>query len=99
MEVDEDFTEVFTINIRKSLFKSDRFTFAVTSAPAIFQQTMDTMLTGLTRADGRIDGTLAAGPMEDELLKRLFSDFRRIQQYGFHVRAEKYQFFFRTSIK
>ena len=47
MKVDEDSKNLLTINTHKGLFQFCRLLFGVKSAPAIFRQTMDTMLTGL----------------------------------------------------
>ena len=59
---------------------------------------MDAMLTGITRATAFLDDIIISGTSQDELLQQLISVFERIQQYGFHVRAEKCQFYW-TSIK
>lgn len=56
------------------------------------------MMTGLIGIATFIVDIIVADATQDEFLKRLFSVFKRIQQYGFHVGAEKYQFFW-TSIK
>ena len=59
---------------------------------------MDAKLTGITGATAFLDDIIISDTAPDELLQRLISVFERIQQYGFHVRAEKCQFY-RTSIK
>ena len=56
------------------------------------------MPTGLTGVAVYIDDIIVAAASRHELLQRLFSVFSRIQQYGFHVRAEKREFF-RDKIK
>ena len=56
------------------------------------------MLTGITGTTAFLDNITVSGTTPDELLQRLISVFERIQQYGFHVRAEKCQFYW-TSIK
>ena len=56
------------------------------------------MLTSITGATTFLDDIIVSGTSQDELLQRLISVFEHIQQYGFHVRAEKYQFY-QTSIK
>ena len=59
---------------------------------------MDAMHSGITGATAFLDDIIISGTSQDELLQWLISIFERIQQYGFHVRAEKCQFY-RTSIK
>ena len=54
---------------------------------------MDAMLTGLTGTAAFIDDIIIASETQDELLNRVFSVFEQVQQYGFHVQAEKCQFF------
>lgn len=51
------------------------------------------MLTGLTGAAAFIEHIIVAGTTQNKLLKRRFSVFKRIQQYAYHVRAGKGQFF------
>ena len=98
MDVDEDSKELLTINTHKGLFRYNRLPFGVKTAPFIFQQTMDTMLTIITGATAFLEDIIASGTFQDEPLQRLISVFERIQQQGFHVRAENCQFY-RTSIK
>lgn len=47
MEVDEE-SKNLSVNIYKGLFQFNHLPFEVKTTPAIFQQTMDDMLTGLT---------------------------------------------------
>ena len=98
LEVDEDSKELLTINTHKGLFRYNRLPFRAKTAPSIFQQTMDAMLTGITGATAFLDDIIVSGTSLNELLQQLISVFERIQQYGFHVRVEKCQFH-RTSIK
>ena len=93
LEVDEDSKELLTINTHKGLFRYNCLPFGVKTAPSIFQQTMDAMLTGIMKATAFLDDIIVSGTSQDELLQRLISVFECIQQYGFHVRAEKCQFY------
>lgn len=74
MDADEDYKELFTINTHKCLFRYNHLSFGVRSAPA--------MLTGFTGAAAFIV-VIVARAVHDELLKRLFSVFGRIQQNRF----------------
>ena len=58
LEVDEDSKELLTINTHKGLFRYNRLPFGVKTAPSIFQQTMDAMLTGITGAIAFLDNII-----------------------------------------
>ncbi|EYC03329.1 hypothetical protein Y032_0094g2695 [Ancylostoma ceylanicum] len=82
VEVDENSKELLTINTHRGLFRYDRLPFGVKSAPGIFQQIIDSMIAGLGGCAAYFDDVIVTG--------RLESLFRRIQEYGFRVRIEKY---------
>ena len=93
MEVDEDSKNLLTINTHKGLFQFCRLPFSVKSAPAIFQQAMDTIFTGLPGVSAYIDNIIIIGTTPEELLRHLTSVLDRIQQYGFCLRLDKCKFF------
>ncbi|VDL92977.1 unnamed protein product [Schistocephalus solidus] len=70
IEVAPEARELLTINTHCGLLQYNRLPFGVKTAPALFRQTMDAMLSGTP-------GT--AGPS--------------VQEYGFHLRADKCQIF------
>ena len=98
MEVDENFKSFLTINTHKGLFQFCRLPFGVKSAPAIFQQTIDTMLKGLPGVSAYLEDIIITGTTPKELLNHLTSVLDRIQQYGFRFRLDKCKFF-KTSVK
>ena len=98
MEVDEDSNNLLTKNTHRGLFQFCRLPFGIKSAPAIFQQTMDTMLSGLPGVFAYINDIIITGTTLEELLHHLTSVLDRIQQYGFRLRLEKCKFF-QTSVK
>ena len=75
------------------LFQFNCLPFGVNSSQAIFQQTMDTMLTGLPGVSADIDNIIVTGTTPEELLHRLTFVLGRIQQYGFRLRSDKCKFF------
>ncbi|GAA51908.1 hypothetical protein CLF_106999 [Clonorchis sinensis] len=93
IEVSDDSKELLTINTHRGLFQFNRLPFGVKSAPAIFQQTMDAMLNGLSGVAAYLDDIILTGSNQEELLHRLHCVLERIQQYGFRLRAEKCAFF------
>ncbi|VDL89554.1 unnamed protein product [Schistocephalus solidus] len=77
--VSKEYRELLTINTHHGLCQFTRLPFGVKTAPVIFQQTMDTILTG----------TEGAASNPDELLQRLETVLSRIQGYGLRLRLDK----------
>ncbi|MFH4976831.1 hypothetical protein AB6A40_003540 [Gnathostoma spinigerum] len=98
VEVDDTSKELLVINTHRGLYRYNRLPFGVKSAPGIFQQIMDTMLSGLQGAVAYLDDVIVMGRTEEEHRRNLDAVFRRIEDYGFHIKAEKCSFF-RQSIK
>ena len=55
LELDDDSKKFFTVNTHKGLFRYNRLPFGVSSAPAIFQRTMDSLLQGIKHVCTYID--------------------------------------------
>ena len=55
MEVEDKCSKVLTIKTHKGLYKLNRFPFGLKVTPSLFQQVMDTMLTGLDFTIGYLD--------------------------------------------
>ena len=98
IEVAEESREVLTINTHRGLFQYTRLHFGVKTAPAIFQQIMDTLLSGISGTVAYLDDVIIVGHSTHELEERIGSVIQRMQEYGFKLRREKCQFFL-TSIK
>ena len=47
LELDEESKKMLTINRHKGLYQPNRLSYGVNSAPAIFQRTMDQILSGI----------------------------------------------------
>ncbi|PIO76779.1 reverse transcriptase, partial [Teladorsagia circumcincta] len=89
MEVDEESRLLLTINTHRGLYRLNRLPFGVKAAPAIFQQQMDTLTAGLDGTAAYLDDIIVTGKTTDEHNARLEAVFRRIQDFGFHLRLEK----------
>ncbi|KHJ88656.1 reverse transcriptase, partial [Oesophagostomum dentatum] len=89
VEVDEESKE---INTHRGLFRYNRLPFSVKSAPGIFQQIMNAMICGLEGVAAYLDDVIVTGCTDAEHRQNLEALFRRIQEYGFHVRMEKCNF-------
>uniref|UniRef100_A0A914VKS3 RNA-directed DNA polymerase n=1 Tax=Plectus sambesii TaxID=2011161 RepID=A0A914VKS3_9BILA len=89
VELDDDSKKLVVINTHKGLFRYNRLPFGVSSAPAIFQQVMERMLTGIPGVGVYLDDVIVTGANDESHDRRLQQVLRRIQEYGFRVRREK----------
>ena len=81
--------ELLTINTHKGLYEYTRLPFGVASAPAIFQQPMDTILSGVPGTVCYIDDILVTGKDTEEHLSNLEEVFRRLANEGVTVKNSK----------
>nr|VZI25908.1 unnamed protein product [Spirometra erinaceieuropaei] len=93
IEVAPESRELLTINTHRGLFQYTRLPFGVKTAPALFQQTMNAMLSGVPGTAGYLDDIIIAGRSPAELQDRVCAVLERVQEYGFRLRADKCQFF------
>ncbi|VDP95701.1 unnamed protein product [Echinostoma caproni] len=78
IEVDQECQPLLT-STHRGLFKFTRLPFGVKTAPAIFQQIVDTMLPGLPGTAAYLDDISAVGTSTEDLHSRLKSVLQRIQ--------------------
>nr|VZI38266.1 unnamed protein product [Spirometra erinaceieuropaei] len=93
IEVAPESRELLTINTHRGLFQYTRLPFGVKTAPALFQQTMNAMLSGIPDTAGYLDDIIIVGRSPAELQDRVCAVLERVQEYGFRLRADKCQFF------
>nr|VZH95151.1 unnamed protein product [Spirometra erinaceieuropaei] len=93
IEVAPESREFLTINIHRGLFQYTRLPFGVKTAPALFQQTMNAMLSGIPGTAGYLDDIIIVGSSPAELQDRVCAVLERVQEYGFRLRADKCQLF------
>ncbi|BHF81470.1 hypothetical protein SprV_0702460000 [Sparganum proliferum] len=67
--------------------------FGVKTAPALFQQIINAMLSGIPGTAGLLDDIIIVGPSPAELQDRVCVVFERVQEYGLLLRADKCQLF------
>ena len=87
--LDEESRKFTTINTHKGLFHYKRLPFGVSSAPAIFQRTMDSLLQGIPQTCVYLDDILITGTTVEEHLKNLDEVLHRIQSAGLRLRSSK----------
>ena len=92
--LDEESTELLTINTRKGLFKSKRLCFGVKTATSQFQRIMDLILSGIKGVMVRVDDILVAksGGVTTHMrvIKQVFS---RLAKHNVKLNDRKCQFF------
>nr|VZI39322.1 unnamed protein product [Spirometra erinaceieuropaei] len=93
IEVAPESRELLTINTHRGLFQYTRLPFGVKTTPALFQQTMNAMLSGIPGTAGYLDDIIIVGRSPAELQDRVCAVLERVQEYGFRLRAENCQFF------
>ena len=92
IELDEESKQFVVVNTHKGLFRYNRLPFGVSSAPAIFQRVMESLLQGLSGVVVYLDDILVTGRTEEEHLSRLEEVLTRLEQAGLRLKRSKCQF-------
>ncbi|KAK6726149.1 hypothetical protein RB195_004457 [Necator americanus] len=92
LEVDDVSKQLLTINTHRGLYHFNRLPFGVKPAPGIFQQCMDALIAGLDGTAAYLGDILVTGKTIGENNARLEAVLKRIQEYGFRVRLDKWAF-------
>ena len=87
--MDEASKELCTVNTNKGLFKVNRLPFGVASSPALWQRTINSILTNLPGVCCFVDDILIAAETESEHLNRLRAVFKRLQENDVRIKPEK----------
>ena len=90
--LDDYSKEIVIINIHKGLFSYQHLPFGVSSAPGIFQRTMETILAGVPRVLVYLDDILVTGASQEEHMSNLKEVLSRLQDAGLRLRKDKYEF-------
>ena len=90
--MDENSREFLTINTHKGLFRYNRLPNGVSSAPGIFQRTMEGLLQGIPSTGVLLNNILITGPSTDEHLDNIEKVLGRPSDAGLRLKAEKCQF-------
>ena len=92
LPLDEESKEYVTVNTHKGLYRYNRLPFGISSAPSIFQRTMETLLQGIKGVLVYIDDILITGPTIEEHLSTLDKVLEKLG--GANLRLNKPKCFF-----
>ena len=92
VELDQSTRKYVIINTHKGLYTYNHLPFGMTSAPAIFQWMMESILQGLKYICVYIDDILITGTSEEEHLKNLSEVLLRLENTGLHLKKDKCSF-------
>ena len=73
------------INTHKGLFQYQRIPFGISSAPAIFQRTMESLLTDIQGVIIYLDDVLITGRTDQEHLQSLETVLAKINDAGMYL--------------
>ena len=86
--LDEESKKFTTINTHKGLFLYNRLPFGISSAPGIFQRTMENLLQGIPQVVVRIDDILITGKDDQDHLKNLNTVLEKLAKAGLKLRKD-----------
>ena len=92
MVLDDDLKDLVTINTHRRLYRYTRLPFGISSAPALFQRTMDIILQGFPHTICYIDDILVTGVNNQEHLTNVEEVLRRLMHHSITLKKEKCKF-------
>ncbi|CAB4015412.1 Hypothetical predicted protein [Paramuricea clavata] len=93
IELDEESKKYLTINTYMGLFQYNRLVFGITSAPAIWQRTLDQILEGTSSTSCILDDMIVTGKIDAEHMANLDEVLRRLHHHGLRANKSKCEFF------
>ena len=92
LELDEESKQYTVINTHRGLFRFNRLPFGISSAPGIFQRTMENLLNGIPRVIVYLDDILISGVSKEDHLHNLQLVFERLHSAGLFLKKDKCKF-------
>ena len=100
MELEEQAKELCTVSTHKGLLKYNRLPFGVSSAPALWQRTMELIQKGIPKTQCLLDDIIVAGSSEEEHFHILEQVLERLERHNLAIDMDKCAFsFFQTSLE
>ena len=93
MPLDDESARMVTVNTHQGLYECTQLPFGVASAPAVFQQAIDSVLQGIPGIVCYLDDILITVKTEADHLESLETVLQRLQEHGVRLRQEKCHFF------
>lgn len=87
--VSEKSREYLTINTHKGLFRYTRLPFGLKSAPSIFQNIMDQILSGLPKVCCYLDDILIGGSTKQQCQENLYNVLGRLNEFNVKINLNK----------
>ena len=91
--LEEKSKELTTINTHRGLYRYNKLCFGISSAPAIFQRTMDQLLGKIPNIVVFLDDILIGGPSREEHEKTLRTVLKILNDAGLKLKKEKWVWF------
>ena len=92
MCIDNKSKKLVTINTHRGLFEYNRLPFGVSTAPAIFQRTIDSLLQGIPNVCVYLDDILITGKSDEDHLQNLSAVLSKLQDAGLQLKKSKCNF-------
>ena len=89
LQLDDASQPCTTINTHRGLFKYKRLCFGVSTAPGVFQRTMETLLKGLQHVVVFFDDILITGNSAENYLSNIEKVLNRLQDAGLRLNMDK----------
>ena len=92
LTLDDESKQYTVINTHRGLFRYNRLPFGISSAPGIFQRTMECLLRGIPKVMVYLDDILVTGTSEEDHLHNLQLVLDRLEEAGLHLKKGKCEF-------
>ena len=93
MVMNEESSKLLTLNTHKGLYKMNRLAFGVSSAPAMWQRTMEQILQGIPGVQCILDDMIITGCNDTQHLHDLQSVLKVLRDRGLRLNQSKCEFF------
>ena len=90
--LDEPSKSLVVVNTHKGLFRYNCMPYGISSAPAIFQRIMESLLKGIPHVVSYLDDILISGSTVQEHLETLDQVLNRLEKAGLKLQQKKYTF-------